>query len=120
MKLPCSALSFLIVIVVAFVLDFTTFPGRDTLPVEGDADSCWLEFQAQRGSAFGCNSSEAVLTASEQLLPILNRLVERPFFRFVRVNLEKECPYWAVSLLCSSEAAPCTVWSCGIDAVVSL
>jgi ERO1-like protein alpha len=62
-----------------------------------------------------CCSTEEVNSQAPAVLHLLNSIVNRPFFRFIRVNVHKECPYYAVSLLCTSEHAPCTVCKCNAD-----
>jgi ERO1-like protein alpha len=107
MALPCRPLTFAVVVTIAFLLDFVVLRSGDDTPA-----SCWLEFKAQKGSDFsgGCVAPDAVTEAARRLLDPLDVIVRHPYFRYVRVNLEKDCPYWAVSLLCTSEEAPCSVW----------
>jgi len=67
--------------------------------------------------SFDCCSEESLYKASDALTPILDVIVQHPYFRYVRVNTEKECPYWAVSMLCTNQDAPCTVWTCNPEEV---
>lgn len=99
---------FFVVVAVAFIVDFF-LPKYDA--VGQDVAIC-LESEAQFGQQYGCWGPQKVSHAAASILPILNRIVESPYFRYVRVNTEKECPYWAVSVLCTHEDAPCSVWSC--------
>lgn len=50
------------------------------------------------------------------ILATLNSITASPYFRYFKTNSEKPCPYWAVSLLCSSENN-CHVWKCNSDEV---
>eukprot|EP00758_Cryptobia_borreli_P004846 Tbor_TRINITY_DN4611_c0_g1::TRINITY_DN4611_c0_g1_i2::g.14946::m.14946/K10950/ERO1L; ERO1-like protein alpha len=49
---------------------------------------------------------------SENVRRLLDRIRTRPFFRYVRINTQKSCPYWAASVLCLSEQNPCEVCTC--------
>ena len=44
------------------------------------------------------------------MTPILNSLSETPYFRTYKVNLERECPFWAQQRFCNN--GPCTVCEC--------
>eukprot|EP01004_Peranema_trichophorum_P004268 NODE_3202_length_1401_cov_32.657277_g2784_i0.p1 GENE.NODE_3202_length_1401_cov_32.657277_g2784_i0~~NODE_3202_length_1401_cov_32.657277_g2784_i0.p1 ORF type:complete len:422 (+),score=88.29 NODE_3202_length_1401_cov_32.657277_g2784_i0:75-1340(+) len=63
-----------------------------------------------------CCSKEDVDNTLHETLVLLNRLVQRPYFRYWKANLERPCPYWAVELMCGAAAgggpAPCNVCSC--------
>lgn len=62
-----------------------------------------------------CPKSQVDATFHE-MLGKLNLLVQQPYFRYYRANLEKECPYWAVELMCGMAAdgrpPPCHVCTC--------
>eukprot|EP00992_Anisonema_acinus_P002711 TRINITY_DN11183_c0_g1_i1.p2 TRINITY_DN11183_c0_g1~~TRINITY_DN11183_c0_g1_i1.p2 ORF type:complete len:132 (+),score=64.84 TRINITY_DN11183_c0_g1_i1:31-396(+) len=64
-----------------------------------------------------CCTTDFVDETFSEILTTLNALVQRPYFRYVRVDLEKPCPFWAVELLCSagndpSKPPPCQVCTC--------
>lgn len=46
------------------------------------------------------------------LLEVLNVISALPYFRYFKINSYKECPYWAVNLLCSSSENSCSVCRC--------
>ncbi|GAM22697.1 hypothetical protein SAMD00019534_058720 [Acytostelium subglobosum LB1] len=48
--------------------------------------------------------------ANKNLNPILNEIVKTRFFRYFRVNLFAECPFWVVTQLCGLEG--CGVCEC--------
>lgn len=60
-----------------------------------------------------CRSSGDVVDAETGvLLNILNKITAQPYFRYFKVNSGKQCPYWAVSLLCTSSENTCDVCKC--------
>ncbi|KAG5508858.1 hypothetical protein JKF63_05361 [Porcisia hertigi] len=60
-----------------------------------------------------CRSSPAEIDkGTTSLLEILNRITVSPYFRYFKVNSAKPCPYWAVSLLCTSAENTCDVCKC--------
>ena len=46
----------------------------------------------------------------------LDVLVKKPFFRFFKVNLDKECPFWAVEKTCGTNGG-CDVCHCNADEI---
>lgn len=60
-------------------------------------------------------SADDVETNSGEVLRLVNKIVRRPYFRFYKVNTHKECPYWAVNLLCMSADSPCTLCTCNAE-----
>ena len=59
-----------------------------------------------------CCTTTDVNENSEDVRSLLDSIVRRPFFRYFRVNTHKQCPYWAVNVLCTSEGNPCEVCTC--------
>ncbi|EPY30115.1 endoplasmic reticulum oxidoreductin [Angomonas deanei] len=57
------------------------------------------------------SSAEEVDRGTRELLDSLNAITNKSYFRYYKINSEKECPYWAVSLLCNAENA-CEVCKC--------
>ncbi|KAG5504302.1 hypothetical protein JIQ42_06134 [Leishmania sp. Namibia] len=65
-----------------------------------------------------CHSSPAEVDGgTESLLDILNRITVSPYFRYFKVNSAKPCPYWAVSLLCTSAENTCDVCKCDENSI---
>jgi hypothetical protein len=62
-------------------------------------------------------SNDEVETNSAELLQLLNRIVRRPYFRYYKVNTHKDCPFWAVHLLCTSDDSPCSLCTCDAEEV---
>lgn len=58
---------------------------------------------------FCCCSADDVDANTQDLLTTLNDITAQPYFRYFKVNSEKDCPFWAVSLVCTSEADACSV-----------
>lgn len=69
------------------------------------------------GQDYCCCSTDDVNYQSPNLLAVLDSIVKRPFFRYLRVNVNKPCPYYHVALLCQSANSPCTVCKCDSDAI---
>lgn len=65
-----------------------------------------------------CHSSPAeVDEGTTSLLTVLNKITASPYFRYFKVNSNKPCPYWAVSLLCTSTENKCDVCKCDEDSI---
>ena len=45
---------------------------------------------------------------NEKLRPLLGKLVKTTFFKFYRVNLFKDCPFWKDALKCNNQ-------NCGVE-----
>ena len=49
-----------------------------------------------KGDLYGiCAPIEELKNLNKEIAPVLNKLTETPFYRTVRVNIERECPFWA-------------------------
>lgn len=65
-----------------------------------------------------CHSSPAEIDeGTTSLLDVLNRITVSPYFRYFKVNSAKACPYWAVSLLCTSAENTCDVCKCDENSI---
>lgn len=65
-----------------------------------------------------CHSSPSEIDeGTTSLLAVLNRITAAPFFRYFKVNSNRPCPYWAVSLLCTSAENTCDVCKCDEDSI---
>lgn len=51
----------------------------------------------------------------EAVLPVLSELVQQPFFRFFKVSLYDECPFWPDDGMCMLR--DCSVCPCEDDEV---
>ncbi|KYQ99966.1 hypothetical protein DLAC_03555 [Tieghemostelium lacteum] len=57
-----------------------------------------------------CKKSTIDNSNEKEINNILNQIVKTRFFRYFRVNLQAECPFWVVSQLCGLEG--CGVCEC--------
>ncbi|KPA78073.1 putative endoplasmic reticulum oxidoreductin [Leptomonas pyrrhocoris] len=65
-----------------------------------------------------CHSSPTeVDEGTTSLLTVLNHITASPFFRYFKVNSNKPCPYWAVSLLCTGAENKCDVCKCDENSI---
>ncbi|KAG5482078.1 hypothetical protein LSCM1_05797 [Leishmania martiniquensis] len=65
-----------------------------------------------------CHSSPVEIDEwTVSLLDVLNRVTVSPYFRYFKVNSAKPCPYWAVSLLCTSAENTCDVCKCDENSI---
>ncbi|KPI86832.1 putative endoplasmic reticulum oxidoreductin [Leptomonas seymouri] len=65
-----------------------------------------------------CHSSPAEIDeGTTSLLTVLNQITVSPYFRYFKVNSNKPCPYWAVSLLCTSAENTCNVCKCDAESI---
>mmetsp|Transcript_65575 Transcript_65575/g.90666 ORF Transcript_65575/g.90666 Transcript_65575/m.90666 type:complete len:127 (+) Transcript_65575:109-489(+) len=63
------------------------------------------------GDLFGtCAPIETLTEVHNDTMPILDELVSLPFFRSYKINMEKECPFWAQKRLCNTNK--CDVCEC--------
>jgi ERO1-like protein alpha len=63
------------------------------------------------GDVFGLSSPiEELRTLNRRIAPILEKLKATPYFRTYKVNLERECPFWAQQRLCNNNK--CVVCEC--------
>ena len=67
--------------------------------------------QITEGDLFGtCAPIEQLQALNTKISPILASLKQTPFFRTYKVNLERECPFWAQARLCNSDK--CSICEC--------
>ena len=63
------------------------------------------------GDLYGtCAPIENLRELNAAITPILNSLKETPYFRTYKINLERECPFWAQQRLCNNQQ--CAVCEC--------
>ena len=63
------------------------------------------------GDLYGtCAPIEQLRELNTAITPILNSLKETPYFRTYKINLERECPFWAQQRLCNNQQ--CAVCEC--------
>ncbi|XP_071345633.1 ERO1-like protein alpha [Trachinotus anak] len=82
---------------------FGSADSRCFCEVTGDLDDCTCDVETIDGFN------------NEQLFPKLQTLLESDYFRFYRVNLNKPCPFWAVSSHCGLR--DCAVQPCSPNEV---
>eukprot|EP00796_Vickermania_ingenoplastis_P007558 gene7559-5331_t len=61
--------------------------------------------------------TEAIDSSVPEALHLLNEITASPYFRYFKINTDKPCPYWAVSLLCTSAENTCNVCKCNEESV---
>lgn len=62
-------------------------------------------------------SAEDIREEASRIMPIIDALKEKTFFRIFKVDLDKECPFWARDDLCSSPTGSCAVCECTDDQI---
>ena len=78
--------------------------------------SCSLAHQKQLKSASaGCEYAAVERVNKEAVLPLLRDLVRTPFFRYFKVNLYCDCPFWPDDGMCMLR--DCGVCECEPDEV---
>lgn len=77
--------------------------------------------QTERAAAleygYCCCSADDVDAGTQELLSTLNKITVHPYFRYFKVNSGKDCPFWAASLLCTSEDDACSVGKCTEESI---
>lgn len=58
----------------------------------------------------GCEFDTVNQANQEHFQPLLRELVQRTFFRYFKVNLNKQCPFWHEEMMCSIR--DCAVVEC--------
>jgi len=67
--------------------------------------------QMIEGDVYGiCAPIESLRDLNVKLAPLLSQLTSTPFFRSYKVNLERECPFWAQQRLCNNNK--CAICEC--------
>lgn len=62
-------------------------------------------------------SAESIVKEAESMFPILDSLTSTQFFRIFKVDLSRECPFWARTDLCTSPTGSCSVCECTDDEI---
>ena len=63
------------------------------------------------GELYGtCQPIEKLIKLNHMIRPTLARIAASPYFRTFKVNMERECPFWAQQRLCNSDK--CSVCEC--------
>ena len=68
-------------------------------------------------SEYCCCNASVVEDNAAPLLELLDRIVSRPYFRYFRANVKRQCPYWGVTTLCGLASNPCAVCRCSDEDV---
>ena len=99
--------------IVFYMIDSTNWL-QENLGLE--IDPKFSALQHMRGDLYGiCAPIEHLRDLNEQIRPILGDLVMTPYFNTYRVNLERECPFWAQQRLCNNNR--CAVCECEPDEI---
>lgn len=67
--------------------------------------------------SFCYSSLDEIGNGTEHVVKLLNNITSRPFFRYFKLNLEVQCPYWAVQFLCTGKEDSCQICSCDANDV---
>lgn len=74
--------------------------------------------ELQVGDLYGiCAPIEHLKELNKEIHPTLQKLTLTPFFRTYRVNMERECPFWAQQRLCNNHK--CSVCECSDEEIPS-
>jgi hypothetical protein len=76
----------------------------------GSADSAPFTKAPPPGAGAGCDYGSVEKLNSLELCPLLGELVQQPFFRYFKVNLYCDCPFWPDDGMCSLR--DCSVCEC--------
>lgn len=63
-----------------------------------------------------CSVSDTQHVNDNYIARALDVLVKRKFFRFFKVNLDKDCPFWAVEKTCGTNGG-CDICHCNADEI---
>jgi hypothetical protein len=63
-----------------------------------------------------CSVSDTQHVNDNYIARALDVLVKKQFFRFFKVNLDKECPFWAVEKTCGTNGG-CDICHCNADEI---
>lgn len=95
----------------------TTFEGSRT-PVAAVTSQPRIVLDTTKLDYGYCHSSpNEIDEGTTSLLTVLNDITASPYFRYFKVNSNRPCPYWAVSLLCTSAENKCDVCKCDEDSI---
>ena len=61
-----------------------------------------------------CCTAQTLTDQNESLLPVLADLAETQFFKYFKVQMDAECPFWAMEALCGLGGG-CEVCTCDND-----
>lgn len=62
-------------------------------------------------------TAEEIREEAKAVMPVIDALRDKTFFRMFKVDLNKDCPFWAREDLCSSPTGSCAVCECTEDEV---
>lgn len=85
------------------IIDFLKCNVCETVLLNGTVEDC------------NCSYSDVDNSVYHHFSPLLKELAESPYFKFFRVNLESECPYWYAEMQCMMEQ--CSVGVCEEDEI---
>lgn len=86
-------------------------PGFDNASKK-DAERCFCQL---KGNIDDCSCSVETLDSfnNNKIYPRLNSLLEKDYFRYFKVNLNKECPFW-------EDDSKCAMRYCSVQACTSI
>lgn len=100
--------------------------GKVVERVSGRAMPSWLglwTIQRPRGVMKGLAkfpTAEEIEWEAYNVYPLINELKDKKFFRIMKVDLGRKCPFWARQDLCMSPNGACNVCECASDEVPSV
>ena len=69
----------------------------------------------QSGDLGICAPIEDIKKLNREIAPLLIPMINQPYFRTYKINLERECPFWAQQRLCNNDK--CSVCECSAEEV---
>ncbi|KAF6211993.1 hypothetical protein GE061_012511 [Apolygus lucorum] len=90
--------------------DIPVFPSVDS-PLNSGRD-CFCKLKGQIDDC-SCSVDTVDHFNNAKVFPRLSSLLQKDYFRFYKVNLKKECPFWSDDSRCSMRT--CHVKTCGED-----
>lgn len=91
----CFSFKFLLVLIVAF--DCCHLTSENQLEV---GDHCFCKLKGQIGDC-SCNVDTVDHFNNIKVYPRLKSILNKDYFRFYKVNLKKECPFWSDDSRCA-------------------
>ncbi|XP_035436184.2 ero1-like protein isoform X1 [Spodoptera frugiperda] len=105
------------VVFIIFALVIVQAVGYDTELYETkpcDSNACFDELHGSLGDC-SCNVDTIDYFNNVKVFPRLQSLVRKDYFRFYKVNLKKECPFWADDSKCAMRY--CHIKTCSKESV---
>lgn len=105
----------LLIVLIILVASWLCCP---SIPPKGHSvpENLFAEEVYRKSEPF-CSFSSEAHNHTLSLLKVLNAITASQFFRYYKTHSYKECPYWAVNLICSSSDNACSIWKCEQESI---